>query len=90
MIAAGSWCPAKNELATIRFCRLISLPILYAHHNRSHILHDASRLRDVISAPEFVERFGEAKPHPKGKIRNVFGREDELKVAPKGADKDHP
>jgi hypothetical protein len=36
-----------------------------------------------------VQLFGEAKPHPKGQRRNIFGRDDELKVAPKGVGKDH-
>ncbi|KAL1739352.1 hypothetical protein HDZ31DRAFT_49525, partial [Schizophyllum fasciatum] len=42
-----------------------------------------------ISAPEFVEHFGEAKRQPKGERSNIFGMEDELKVAPKGIDKNH-
>jgi hypothetical protein len=46
-------------------------------------------LRDVISSAEFVKFFGEAKPHPKGERRNIFGNEDELKTAPKGVDRDH-
>lgn len=71
LIAAGSWCPGKNELATIR----------------SNILRDSSRLRQIISAPEFVKHFGEPKP---GTRRNIFGRDDELKVAPKGIDKSNP
>ena len=56
---------------------------------RSHILRNPERLRQIISAPEFVELFGEPKPHPKGERQNVFGHEDELKVAPKGVTKDH-
>ncbi|KAI0049917.1 hypothetical protein FA95DRAFT_1594211 [Auriscalpium vulgare] len=70
LVAAGSWCPGKNELATIR----------------SHIQHDSRRLRRIISAPRFIKYFGEPK---KGKRQNIFGRDDELKVAPKGIDKDH-
>jgi uncharacterized protein (DUF2461 family) len=73
MLAAGSWCPNKNELATIR----------------SNIQRNSRRLRSIISAREFVEIFGEAKPHPDGEQQNVFGRDDELKVAPKGIAKDH-
>ncbi|KIM36258.1 hypothetical protein M413DRAFT_449309 [Hebeloma cylindrosporum] len=73
IIAAGSWCPGKNELATIRL----------------NIQRNPRRLRDVIAAPEFVKFFGKAKPHPKGERQNIFGMEDELKVAPKGVDKDH-
>ncbi|KAK0212342.1 hypothetical protein DFS33DRAFT_1376841 [Desarmillaria ectypa] len=71
LFAGGLWCPGKNELATIR----------------SNIKRNSSRLRDIISSPEFVKYFGEPKP---GKRNNIFGRDDELKVAPKGVDKDHP
>ena len=73
LIAAGSWCPGKNELATIR----------------SNIQRNSQRLRSVISTPTFVEFFGEAKRHPKGDRQNIFGGEDELKTAPKGVDKNH-
>lgn len=73
LIAAGSWCPGRSELATIR----------------NNIKNDSRRLRQIISSPEFVKLFGEAKPHPKGETQNIFGREDELKVAPKGVGKDH-
>ncbi|KAF8581204.1 hypothetical protein K439DRAFT_1647958 [Ramaria rubella] len=73
LIAAGAWCPGKNELASIRH----------------HIVHNPSRLRNVISDPEFVKFFGEPSPHPKRERQNVFGQEDELKVAPKGVDKNH-
>ncbi|KAF8643344.1 hypothetical protein AX16_009073 [Volvariella volvacea WC 439] len=71
MLAAGLWCPGKNELSTIR----------------SNILRNPHRLRTLISSSEFTEYFGEAKP---GARRNIFGMEDELKVAPKGIAKDHP
>ncbi|KAJ7120959.1 hypothetical protein C8R44DRAFT_787066 [Mycena epipterygia] len=70
IIAAGSWCPGKNELATIR----------------TSIQRDSTRLREIISAPTFVKHFGEPKA---GAMRNIFGREDELKVAPKGIPKTH-
>ncbi|KAJ6588537.1 hypothetical protein B0H19DRAFT_1301515 [Mycena capillaripes] len=70
MIAAGAWCPNKNELATIR----------------SNIQRDSTRLRGIISDPAFVSYFGEPKP---GARRNIFGRDDELKVAPKGIPKTH-
>lgn len=70
MIAAGAWCPNKNELDTIR----------------SNIQRDSARLRGVISEPTFVKYFGEPKP---GARRNIFGRDDELKVAPKGIPKTH-
>lgn len=74
LLAAGTWCPGKNELATIR----------------SHIQHSPTRLRKIITNPSFVKLFGEGKPHPKGARRNIFGMDDELKVAPKGVAKDHP
>ncbi|KAI0634383.1 hypothetical protein C8Q77DRAFT_1111531 [Trametes polyzona] len=73
LIAAGTWCPAKNELQTIR----------------NNLLRSSRRLRQIISAPEFEALFGPARPHPKGIRQNVFGFEDELKVAPKGVDKNH-
>ncbi|KAH7888754.1 hypothetical protein F5I97DRAFT_1803163 [Phlebopus sp. FC_14] len=74
MLAAGAWCPAKNELSTIR----------------SHIRHSSRRIREIISGPEFVRHFGEPRPHPHGERQSIFGREDELKTAPKGIDKNHP
>ncbi|KAJ6481784.1 hypothetical protein C8R45DRAFT_1003048 [Mycena sanguinolenta] len=70
IVAAGAWCPGKNELETIR----------------SNIKRDPSRLRQMITEPAFVKYFGEPKP---GSRSNIFGREDELKVAPKGIAKDH-
>ncbi|CAA7263392.1 unnamed protein product [Cyclocybe aegerita] len=73
LIAAGIWCPARNELNTIR----------------ANIQRNPRRLRRIISSPEFVEHFGKAKPHPKGKQQNIFGQDGELKTAPKGVDKDH-
>ncbi|KAH9974159.1 hypothetical protein BGW80DRAFT_206040 [Lactifluus volemus] len=73
LLAAGTWCPGKNELATIR----------------SHIQRNPSRLRRTINAPLFVKNFGSANPVSKGRRRNIFGRDDELKTAPKGIDKDH-
>ncbi|KAF9488477.1 hypothetical protein BDN71DRAFT_1457157 [Pleurotus eryngii] len=73
LIAAGSWCPGKNELAAIR----------------ANILRNPNRLRQVISEPEFVEWFGAAERPPDGERSNIFGMEDELKVAPKGIDKNH-
>ncbi|EJD01837.1 uncharacterized protein FOMMEDRAFT_87711 [Fomitiporia mediterranea MF3/22] len=72
-IAAGTWCPGKNEIQTIR----------------NNILRSSRRLRQVISAPDFVELYGDPKPRPKGGRSNIFGFEDELKTAPKGVDKSH-
>lgn len=73
IIAAGAWCPGKDELSTIR----------------NHILHSPDRLREILSNPEFVANFGEPRPHPDGKRQSVFGHEDELKTAPKGVNKHH-
>lgn len=73
LIAAGTWHPGKNEIQTIR----------------NNILRSSTRLQNIISSPKFVELFGEAKPHPKGLRQNVFGMDDELKVAPKGVHKSH-
>ncbi|KAJ8701795.1 hypothetical protein PTI98_000548 [Pleurotus ostreatus] len=73
LIAAGSWCPGKNELAAIR----------------ANVLRNPNRLRQVISEPEFVRWFGAAERPPDGERSNIFGMEDELKVAPKGIDKNH-
>ncbi|KAG9041937.1 hypothetical protein FS837_011561 [Tulasnella sp. UAMH 9824] len=73
LVAAGLWCPGKNELATFR----------------SHILRDSTPLRNVLSEKEFVKFFGPPKKHAKGERQSVFGHEDELKVAPKGIDKNH-
>ncbi|EJF59938.1 hypothetical protein DICSQDRAFT_171662 [Dichomitus squalens LYAD-421 SS1] len=73
LMAAGSWCPGRNELATMR----------------ANLQRSSRRFREIISAPEFEALFGPAKPHPKGKRQNIFGGEDELKVAPKGVDKTH-
>ena len=70
MFAAGSWCPGKNELDTIR----------------SHIKHNPRRLRALLKDPNFIELFGQPKP---GKRSSIFGRDDELKNAPKGVAKDH-
>jgi hypothetical protein len=50
-------------------------------------------LRQIIAEPSFVKLFGQPKPlATKGKERkrqNIFGAEDELKVAPTGVDKNH-
>lgn len=75
ILAGGVWQPGKDELATMR----------------QNIIRDPSRLRDAISRPDFVECFGQPKPHAKGKRQNVFGHDDALKIAPKleGVDKTH-
>ncbi|KAG6888702.1 hypothetical protein C0995_006493 [Termitomyces sp. Mi166 len=75
IVAAGSWCPARNELMNIR--------------TNLRRQAGADRLREVISAPEFVAYFGEPQPSKDGSRQSIFGREDELKVAPKGIDKNH-
>ncbi|KAK7040872.1 hypothetical protein VNI00_009468 [Paramarasmius palmivorus] len=74
LIAGGSWCPGRNELATIR----------------TNLLRDSQPLRDIIESSDFVKYFGEAKSQPNGERSNIFGAEDELKVAPKGVEKTHP
>ncbi|KAF8073594.1 hypothetical protein FPV67DRAFT_1737506 [Lyophyllum atratum] len=73
LIAAGSWCPGRAELANIR----------------TNILNDSARLRRVLTAPAFVSYFGKPRPSADGSRQSVFGMEDELKVAPKGVDKSH-
>ncbi|KAG1877202.1 hypothetical protein F4604DRAFT_1621510 [Suillus subluteus] len=76
VIAAGAWCPAKNELATLR----------------NHLLHStpaAKSLHTILSSKAFTTHFGPPRPHPHGDRQSVFGHEDELKVAPKGVDKNH-
>ncbi|KAL9709117.1 hypothetical protein Ac2012v2_007469 [Leucoagaricus gongylophorus] len=73
IIAAGSWCPARPQLANIR----------------ANILHNPSPLRQSISSPEFQHLFGQPSPHPQGKRQSIFGMHDQLKSAPKGVDKNH-
>ena len=79
-------CDDQVEHHLSKFCHwfhyLNSLP-------RSNIQRNPRRLRSIISAPDFVEFFGEARPHPDGERQNIFGMDDELKVAPKGFAKDH-
>ncbi|KAG6853128.1 hypothetical protein C0991_006650 [Blastosporella zonata] len=75
IIAAGSWCPGRNELANIR--------------TNIQRRAGADRLRQVLSDPEFVAFFGEPRTGKDGARQSVFGMEDELKVAPKGVDKNH-
>ena len=53
---------------------------------RSHIKHNPRRLRTLLKDPNFIELFGQPKP---GKRSSIFGRDDELKNAPKGVAKDH-
>ncbi|TFK21201.1 hypothetical protein FA15DRAFT_672761 [Coprinopsis marcescibilis] len=73
LIAAGLWCPGRQELASLR----------------TNLLRDSGPFKRVISAPRFVELFGKAERNPEGGRSNIFGGEDELKVAPKGVAKDH-
>lgn len=56
---------------------------------RHHLMNEPERFRATIGHPDFVRLFGPPKAHPKGKRQNVFGRDDALKVAPKGVGKDH-
>ncbi|KZS89487.1 hypothetical protein SISNIDRAFT_458689 [Sistotremastrum niveocremeum HHB9708] len=78
LLAAGTWCPAKNELSCIR-------------HNILHSRTLRERLRSTISDPSFIQYFGPPTKHPKGERQSIFGAEDELKNAPKieGVTKDH-
>ncbi|CAE6451552.1 unnamed protein product [Rhizoctonia solani] len=79
LVAAGVWCPGKNELQTIR-------NVIQRNHGR--------RLRQILAEPGFVKYFGKPRPlATKGKEpkrQSIFGAEDELKVAPAGVKKDHP
>jgi len=91
IIAGGSWCPGRSELANIRYLSLSldlsnrTFSLLY----RANIQRNPRRLRRVISAPNFVKYFGKPEPNPHGGHQNIFGMDDELKTAPKGVDKDH-
>ncbi|KAG2102552.1 uncharacterized protein F5147DRAFT_581041 [Suillus discolor] len=76
VIAAGAWCPAKNELSTLRNHLLRSTPA-------------AKTLHTILASKAFTTHFGPPRPHPNGDRQGVFGHEDELKVAPKGVDKNH-
>ena len=84
--AAGRWQPEREDLATIR----------------QHILDDtaeAQALKAAVSDPVFVKWFGppKAKTKAKGTAQtnqqrcNLWGGDDQLKVAPKiaGVDKTH-
>lgn len=76
-LAAGCWCPGKDELATLR----------------QAIIADSQPLRKVISRPAFVKLFGEPqKPKEEGVRSSLWGHGEELKNAPKieGVKKDHP
>ncbi|KAG9125498.1 hypothetical protein FRC07_007350 [Ceratobasidium sp. 392] len=79
LVAAGVWCPGKNEVQSIR-------NVILRNHGR--------RLRQIIAEPSFVKLFGPPKPlaTKKGqepKRQSIFGGEDELKVAPAGVNKNH-
>lgn len=56
---------------------------------RNNLLRSSGRLREIISSPDFVKYFGEAKARADGQRQNIFGNDDELKVAPKGVVKTH-
>ncbi|WVQ70530.1 hypothetical protein IAR50_000049 [Cryptococcus sp. DSM 104548] len=75
MLAGGLWCPEKDQTAKIRH----------------QFTTDPERFRKVIGEKSFEENFGEARPPAKGddQRRSVYGRDDQLKVAPKGVDKGH-
>ncbi|BEJ16433.1 hypothetical protein CspHIS471_0510380 [Cutaneotrichosporon sp. HIS471] len=77
IMACGLWQPDKTLLQRLRD-RILGSP-------------GPGPLQDAISRPEFVALFGPAEPDKvKGKRQNVFGHDDELKMAPKGIDKTHP
>jgi hypothetical protein len=58
---------------------------------RAAILRDPKPLRKVLAKKEFVELFGEPKARMDKKPSSIFGRDDQLKNAPKleGVDKNH-
>ena len=81
MFAAGLWQPGKNELETLR----------------THLLRSTRSFRALLAEPEFVAHFGAPTKKKKAKgddfpeaRTSIFGRDGELKVAPKGVDKNHP
>ena len=53
---------------------------------RSRIKRNLRRLRSLLKDPSFIEPFGQPKP---GKRSSIFGRDDELKNAPKDVAKGH-
>ncbi len=61
VIAGGFWGPSSEDILRIR----------------KEIAADASEMRAIINAPEFINTFGELKG-------------DKLKSAPRGFDKNHP
>ncbi|KAG8744110.1 hypothetical protein FRC10_010791 [Ceratobasidium sp. 414] len=89
VIAAGVWCPGKNEVQSIRQAhprRCMDKNVIFRNHAR--------RLRQIIAEPSFVKLFGPPKPlatkkGQESKRQSIFGGEDELKVAPTGVNKNH-
>ncbi|TYJ52282.1 hypothetical protein B9479_007125 [Cryptococcus floricola] len=75
ILAGGLWCPDKDQTAKIRH----------------EFVTNPERFRKVIGEEEFEKSFGKATPPGKGEDqrRSVYGRDDQLKVAPKGVDKGH-
>jgi hypothetical protein len=59
-------------------------------HRSSNIQRDPSRLKAILAESSFTAFFGAARPAPDGARQSIFGRDDELKNAPKGVAKDHP
>jgi hypothetical protein len=60
--------------------------------NRNHLLRStpaSKTLHVILSSEAFTTHFGPPRPHSHGDRQSVFGHEDELKVAPKGVDKNH-
>jgi hypothetical protein len=56
----------------------------------SHIQRDPSRLKAILAAPAFTAHFGAPHPSATGERQSIFGRDDELKNAPKNVARDHP
>lgn len=77
VLACGLWQPDKPVLERLRARILASTP-------------GPGPLRAAITNPEFVALFGPAERASDGSRQNVFGYNDELKVAPKGIEKTHP
>ncbi|TIB81902.1 hypothetical protein E3Q22_00632 [Wallemia mellicola] len=75
IFAAGKWQGEKEELQALR----------------DNIVSNSTPLKNIIEGDGFVKYFGSPDPakRAKGERKNLFGMDDELKVAPKGFAKDH-
>lgn len=82
--------PFGASLSVIVECSWISDACCCAETTcRSNLQRSSRRFRQIISSPDFEAFFGPAQPHLSGGRQNIFGGEDELRVAPKGVDKTH-